>query len=357
MRALVTGATGLVGFETMDALRRAGAAEVIGTSRAHSAAEAATVAWDMAAEPPPVELREPWDVIVHSAADTRWTMEPGEARAANVDTVRALVPLVRSHTRVVHVSTAYSTGLTGSTESEDLGDYRNTYEWSKANAERLVRSTFPRFTIVRPPLIIGRSSDGRAARFTGMYTMLRAITASMVPVIVADADAYFEVVPVDAVADVIVEACWDAADGKTLIVAGGRDALRVGAAVESMTRALNAWRKARGHEPFEVPRLISRESWNRFFFPFVCDQLSARQRRILDLLSNFEPYLEVHEALEPTHPVGDVQGAIFAAARYWADAESRRASMAPRPWTAAPQADSTVREAQATAIATEGGIR
>lgn len=339
---LVTGATGLVGFETLDVLRRAGAEEVVGTSRAHSAAAAGLTAWDLAAEPPPRELRGSWDVIVHAAADTRWTMTPAEAVAANVDTVRALEPLVGPGTHMVHVSTAYSTGLRGSVESESLDDYRNSYEWSKAHAERLARDVFPQLTIVRPPLIVGRSSDGYAARFTGMYTMLRAITASMVPVIVADADAYFEVVPVDAVAAVISEASQRAGAGETLIVAGGAEALRVGPAVELMTEALNAWRQARGLEPFEVPRLISRERWERFFYPFVRDELSARQRRILSLLSNFEPYLEVHEPLEPTHQVGDLAEAIFAVARYWADTEPRRASMAPRPWTAAAGNDQTV---------------
>ncbi|HYG96315.1 MAG TPA: SDR family oxidoreductase, partial [Solirubrobacterales bacterium] len=203
---------------------------------------------------------------------------------------------------------------------------------SKARAERLVGETFARFTIVRPPLIVGRRGDGRAARFSGMYTMMRAITASLVPVVVADADAYFEVVPVDAVAGTIAEAARREGEGETLIVAGGENAPRVGGAVELMTIALNTWRAERDLAPFDVPRLISRESWDRFFFPFVRDELSARQHRILDLLSNFEPYLEVHEALEPTHPVQDLEPAIFAAARYWADAEPRRAAMSPRPW-------------------------
>lgn len=332
MRALVTGATGLVGFEVLEALRRAGAREVVGTSRPRSAAAAGIVGWDMAAEPPPADLRGPWDVIVHAAADTRWTMTPAEATAANVDTVAALEPVVGPATHLVHVSTAYSTGLTGSVESDELGDYRNSYEWSKAGAERLVHGTFPRFSIVRPPLIVGRRGDGRAVRFSGMYTMLRAITGSLVPVVVADADAYFEVVPVDAVAAVIAGAALEGGERKTLIVAGGETALRVGEAVELMTMALNGWRAERDLAPFEVPRLISRDSWDRFFFPFVRDELSARQLRILELLANFEPYLEVREALAPTHPVEGLESVIFAAARFWADAEPQRASLSPRPW-------------------------
>jgi nucleoside-diphosphate-sugar epimerase len=335
MQVLVTGATGLVGFEVMEALRLAGTEEVVGVSRKRSSVAGGTVAWDMASEPAPAELRGPWDVIVHAAADTRWTMSPADAARANVETVRALVPLVSAGTHLVHVSTAYSIGLGGDISSADLADYRNSYEWSKAHAERLVGATFDRYTIVRPPLIVGRSGDGRAARFAGMYTLLRAMSASMVPVVVADADAYLDVVPVDAVAQVLVEAAQAEGRDETWVVAGGRQAPSVATAVELMTVELNGWREERGLEPFDVPRLVSPESWKRFFEPFVRDELSPRQRSILGLLSNFEPYLEIREPLAVTHQVDGVEGAIATSVRYWADCEHRRASLAPRPWMAA----------------------
>jgi nucleoside-diphosphate-sugar epimerase len=334
VRVLVTGATGLVGFELIEALRTAGAAKVVGISRSRSSASGETVAWDMAAEPAPASLRQGWDAIVHAAADTRWTMNPDEAVKANVDTVHALEPLVADETHLVHVSTAYSVGLRGDIESTDLADYRNSYEWSKAHAERIVRTRFPQYTIVRPPLIVGRSGDGRAARFAGMYTLLRAMSASMVPVVVAAPDAFLDVVPVDAVAKVLVDTALSEGNGETLTVAAGRWAPRVEVAVELMTDALNRWRVERELEPLDAPRLVSRESWERFFLPFVRDQLSPRQRSILELLSNFEPYLAIHEPLAITHRADEIEAAISASVRYWADREPRRASLAPRPWTA-----------------------
>lgn len=336
MRVLVTGATGLVGLETIEALRLAGA-EVVGVSRARSADGSHTVSWDMAAEDPPPDLQRQWDVIVHSAADTRWTMTPSEATRANVHTVRALEPLVSPNTHLVHVSTAYSVGLRGSVASDDIADYRNSYEWSKAHAERIVQDTFREFTIVRPPLIIGRTHDGRAARFSGMYTLLRAMTASMVPVVVAEPDAYLEVVPVDAVASVLAEVVRSGGNGETLTIAGGSKAPSVERAFELMTQSLNEWRQGRNHEPFDVPRLISRDSWDRFFLPFVKDELSPRQTRVLELLSNFRPYLAIREPLSPTHQVDDVEAAISVAVRYWADTEQRQASQALRPWKAVAQ--------------------
>ncbi|MEZ5077275.1 MAG: SDR family oxidoreductase [Solirubrobacterales bacterium] len=334
MRVLVTGATGLVGLETMERLRREPDVEVVGVSRRRSATNGSIVAWDMAREPAPDELRGPWDAIVHAAADTRWTMTPEEAQQANVTTVGELVPLASAETHVVHVSTAYATGLGGSVESEDLADYRNTYEWSKAHAERLARDSFERLTIVRPPLIIGRREDGRAARFTGMYTVLRGIAASMVPVIVGDADAYFDVIPVDDLAELLTASAGEPGSGAVLTLAAGEGAPRVEEAVEAMTLALNRWREDAGCEPFDMPRLISEDSWSRFFLPFARSELSPRQLRILDLLSNFQPYMQVTSPLEPTHRVADATACIAPAVGYWAESERRMASMPPRPWKA-----------------------
>lgn len=335
MRVLVTGATGLVGFETVETLRRAELTDVVGVSRPRSAADGHAIAWDIAAEPPPADLRRRWDVIVHAAADTRWTMAPDEALRANVDTVRALEPLVGTDTHVVHISTAFSVGLRGTADSATLADYRNSYEWSKAHAERLVRETFAQTTIIRPPLVIGRRSDGRAARFAGLYTVLRAITASMMPVVVAEADAYFEVVPVDALAELIAAVAQRPGNGEVLTLAGGPQALRVETVFELMTSTLNEWREAHDLEPFDAPRLVSLDSWNRFFLPFVREELSPRQQRILKLLSNFEPYLAITEPLVATHQVSDLEPCVVTAVRYWAETEPRQASMAPRPWTTA----------------------
>ncbi len=330
---LVTGATGLVGYEVCEQLRAAGH-EVVGVSRRRSAGEG-VLAWDMAAEPPPRSLLRSWDAIVHAAADTRWTMSAEEASNANVATVGALAPLVAPRTHVVHVSTAFATGLRGSVESAELEDFRNTYEWSKAHAERLARESFARLTIVRPPLIVGRRADGRAARFTGMYTILRGIAASMVPVVVGSEEAWFDVIPVDELAALIASSLARPGEGEVLTIAAGDRAPRVEEAVGLMTAGLNDWRVERGCEPFELPRLVSEDSWNRFFLPFVRSELSPRQLRILDLLSNFQPYMVLEQPLEPTHRVDDAGAAIGPSVRYWADSEPRLAAAALRPWKAA----------------------
>jgi nucleoside-diphosphate-sugar epimerase len=331
LRVLVTGATGLVGFETYDRLRWSPAVAVTGSSRRGSELLPFVVRWHMGAEPPPPAISGPWDLIINAAADVRWSLRPEDALRANVDTVLALRPLVSPGTHVIHVSTAYVGGRRGDISSRDLADYRNSYEWSKAAAERLARDLFPRLTVIRPALVVGRRPDGRAARFSGMYTLVRGIATGTVPVIAADPQARLDLVPVDRVVDLILAAAREAA-GEVWTVAGGAAAPTVSHAVEVIMAALNGWRSARGHEPVPVPRIISPQRWNRFFRPFARDQLTARQNQMLDLLSVFEPYLAATVPLSPTHPVHGVDDCLCAAVGYWATANPRLAAMNPLPW-------------------------
>jgi nucleoside-diphosphate-sugar epimerase len=334
VRVLVTGASGLVGDAVAE--RLGPVADVVGVSRGHADSGAATVAWDMSAggDPPPA-LAGPWDAIVHAAADTRWTMSPDEAHRANVASVAALEPLVSERTHVVHVSTAYATGLRGGAESSELSDYRNTYEWSKAAAERLARRLWPRVTIVRPPLIVGRRGDGRAARFAGMFTVLRGIATSVVPAVVAREGAYFDVVPVDDLAGLIADTVADGPAGGVMTIGCGAGAPRVAEALDVMTDTLNDWRAERGLPPFGTPRIVSPQSWDRFLLPFARQHLTSRQMRILDLLANFHPYMALEEPLSTTHTVEDVEPALAASVRFWADRNPRLAAQAARPWRAA----------------------
>lgn len=341
---LVTGATGLVGSELIDQLREGGA-HVVGVSRRGDPHDPNVVAWDMSDQPAPAALHRRWDTIVNAAANTRWTMSEAEATAANVTSVRALEALVAAETRVVHVSTAYATGLRGDVESTDPADYRNTYEWSKAHAERVARETFPRLTVVRPPLIVGRRSDGRAARFAGMYTLIRGLTIGTVPAVVADSKARFDAIPVDDLCRLLAGLAADSTkvDGAVLTIAAGEAAPHVQEAIAVVVGSLNDWRAAHDHEPIECPPLIEPERWRRFHRPFVQQHLSPRQLLITELLESFEPYLALVDLLRPDIEVSDVLSCLRTSTAYWAEANPRVAALVPRPWRS-PNPETTVEE-------------
>jgi nucleoside-diphosphate-sugar epimerase len=342
-RILLTGATGVLGSEVLDALRHAGAQvpggpgvspEVVAVSTRGSPT-LGVVAWRMGAEPPPAPLgQEAFDVVVHCAADIRWNLAPEEARRGNVAPAEALAAVAGDDTHVVHLTSAFALDRAGSVQSDAVSDYRNTYEWSKAAAERLVRERFAPLTVVRTPFLVGRRADGGIARFHGFYTFVHGLATGLVPALVGEEEAYLDVVPVDDVVPVVVAAALGRRPESdvTVTIAGGEASLRAGEVLDIVYDALGEWRARRGCPPPERAPFLSPERWDRFYFPFVREHLTARQLKILSLLEHFRPYICVRQPLRPTVPVAGMGPVWRRSVLAWADAHPHSAAAVPRPW-------------------------
>ncbi|HZB48563.1 MAG TPA: SDR family oxidoreductase [Mycobacteriales bacterium] len=330
---LVTGATGVVGHDLVGTARRAGW-EVVGCSARGEAGPGGAVAWRMGAEPPPGELRRPWDVVVHAAARPKWNLDDETARQANVLPLADLAEVVGPDTHLVHVSTAYAIGRRGDTASTDRADYRNSYEWSKAEAERIVAARWPDATIVRPPLVVGRRGDGAVARFSGLYTIVRSAVAGMLPVFVAETGALSEVV---SCCD--VTACLLAAAERGPVPGGRVDVLGRGTAsattkevLDAMFVGLNRWRADQGGPLFTPPSLVTPDQWHRFYLPFARPHMTQRQRHFTDLLAEYLPYMAITEPMAVTWQVEPVLGCIEQSIVRWAETFPRLAMATPAPW-------------------------
>lgn len=338
MRILVTGATGVVGAEVVDRLRADAVSGAAVTQVARRGVDGSVLSWRIGAEPAPDELSGHWDVIVHCAASTRWTLAREEAVAANVDPLRAVLRLADRDTHLVQVSTAY---VGGARNAEDLRGaefegYRNGYEWSKAVCEEVVREEHPGpLTVVRPPLVFGRRADGVIARFSGPYTLLQALVSGMAAVVVGDAGGYAEIGPVDEVAHVIARAALSAppAVPSTETLAGGPDCLTLGCMLDVVCDTVNEFRTAHGVDPVERPPLVPNDSWNRFFLPLAEQYLSPVQNHAVKLLAMFQSYTSMSRPFEPTWKVADPAAVVAASVRHWATAKPRLALARPEPWT------------------------
>ncbi|REE95221.1 SDR family oxidoreductase [Thermomonospora umbrina] len=281
---LVTGASGVVGVELVEQARRRGW-HVVGCS---ARGGNGSVAWRMGEAEPPAELRRPWTVIVHAAARPRFDLPPDEARAANVGPLLALAPLVSPRTHLVHVSTAYATGLTGGVESADPGDFRNSYEWSKAEAERVASERYGPLTIVRPSIVIGRRSDGAVARFAGPYLLALAFGSGLLREIAGDPAALIDVVPVCAVAECLLDLAEAPRPDTTRVETvglGGR-APTLAELVNASVAAADRWLVEHGAEP--LPEI-----------PIVPITTAHEAGPLAPLL----PYLSVREPLPVSRPV------------------------------------------------------
>ncbi|MFC4467423.1 SDR family oxidoreductase [Streptomyces xiangluensis] len=334
MKILLTGSGGVVGSEVLAQLAESGEkTEVTAVTRRPSRPE--ETGWVLGTEPAPDELRQHWDVVIHSAASTRWTMTKDEAIAANVRTTEAVLELADADTHVVHISTAYVDGQEGAARDPEYGQYRNGYEWSKAESENVVRTRHPGpLTIVRPPLVFGRSTDGAIARLSGPYAMVQSLVSGLAPALVGDPDGFIEISPVDQVAEVIVAAALGAPPAGQVVetIAAGEGCLRVSDMVAVITRTINEWRDERGIAPIPLAPVIPAVHWHGFFLPLSTPHLSDVQQRAVELLSMFESYTSIPAPFEPTQKVDDPAALLARSVRWWADAKPRHAKRLPEPW-------------------------
>jgi long-chain acyl-CoA synthetase len=157
--------------------------------------------------------------IIHSAADVRFDRPLEGARAINVEGARKLVALARKAPkleRFVHVSTAYVAGTHEGIFDEDDLDvgqrFRNTYEQTKFEAERIVRSSGLPVRVVRPSIVVGEAATGWTSSFNVLYPPQRSLTRGLEDTIPGDPESILDVVPVDHVADVILLAVTDPDD-------------------------------------------------------------------------------------------------------------------------------------------------
>lgn len=134
------------------------------------------------------DLRSRVDMVIHCAASV--SFEPKEDDAiwqANVGGVAQMLDLVRgTDIPFYHVSTAYVCGdRTGVVMESDLDvgqGFKNTYERSKVESERMIQQAFAEGTakgaVFRPSIIVGASCSGKIAQFLNFYGFLKVMDAA-----------------------------------------------------------------------------------------------------------------------------------------------------------------------------------
>jgi thioester reductase-like protein len=171
--------------------------------------------------------------VVHCAASVSFTLPLEEARRINVEGTRQMVKIAtEAHERgvlkrFVHVSTAYVAGDRTGLISEHDGDvgqgFRNTYERTKLEAEQLVTASDLPAAIVRPSVIVGDSSTGWTQAFNVIYWPLQAFARGLFPRVPGDPGASLDIVPVDTVANALLELLRGPVRGGAFHVVAGAD--------------------------------------------------------------------------------------------------------------------------------------
>jgi thioester reductase-like protein len=230
--------------------------------------------------------------IVHCAATVSFVTGLADSRRINVEGTRNVLRLAERCARrgplqrLAHVSTAYVAGTHKGLFGEDQLDvaqgFRNGYERSKYEAERLVRmhaSLLPAITILRPSIIVGESSSGWTPAFNVLYVPMRAFAQRQMRVLPATPSAPVDVVPADHVADAIIELTRADDQGlHTYHLVAGEHASTVGQLMDLSARYLR-----RRPPPLVPPRLY------RAAYPLLLT-CAGKRRRALKRAGPFLPY-------------------------------------------------------------------
>ncbi|TMQ06599.1 MAG: dephospho-CoA kinase [Deltaproteobacteria bacterium] len=161
--------------------------------------------------------------IHHLAGIYFMGVDDDTAHRVNVVGTRTVIDLARDASRlerVVHWSTAMVSGDRRGTFYEDdleAGQkFRNAYERTKYEAERLVRAAMRQLpiTVVRPGIIVGDSRTGEIDKLDGPYYLMVVIATNASGVrlpLLGKSDVPLHLVPID----YVIEAAWHVARGET----------------------------------------------------------------------------------------------------------------------------------------------
>jgi nucleoside-diphosphate-sugar epimerase len=224
--------------------------------------------------------------VVHCAASVSFALGLEEARRINVGGTRhALRAAERAGARFVHVSTAYVAGRQAGRFDEDQLDcgqtFRNTYEETKLEAERLVHASGADTVVLRPSIVVGEAATGWTPSFNVLYGPLRAFDRGLLSAVPARPDGRVDVVPVDYVADAIAHVALRRPDVRgTLHLVAGEDAVTVDELVDLACAALGRERPPLAPAGDEGP---SREQLGRYapYFDMEVVFGDARSKAVL----------------------------------------------------------------------------
>lgn len=242
-------------------------------------------------------------VVIHSAADTRFSQTREEARRTNVLGTRNVLEVAaswRRPPRVCLVSTVFVSGRRAGNIPEGDCDpewgWVNAYEQSKYEAESAVQGSGLPHLICRASTIVCDTPAGSITQLNAIHGALKVCFRGLVPMLPGDDANPVDVVPCDYVSSAIAElALREDAEGATYQLAAGSDALPLG---ELFDDTYAYWASLNGRARARVRPLMTDLDTYRLFESTVLETAEPHLRRVTRALSYFAPQLAIPKVFE-----------------------------------------------------------
>jgi nucleoside-diphosphate-sugar epimerase len=269
------------------------------------------------------EITREADTIIHAAASTQFDLPEDEARRINFDGARRVLALAEeTHrrgglSRLAHVSTAYVAGRrSGRVYERELpgprGPFNNTYEKTKAEAERMLRERMGELpiTVLRPSIVVGSSDTGRTYNFNVLYFPIKLAHRGVLRWCPGRRATTLDIVPVDYVADATIHlARAGEAIGGTFHLTAGEDAIRLRRFLDIIRDHYNQERAKVGREPLPTFKIIGRWRW-RLLLWYARRRLGKLVRAQFDNFNLYLPYLLTEKIFDPSEAQRQLEGAV-----------------------------------------------
>jgi nucleoside-diphosphate-sugar epimerase len=238
------------------------------------------------------------DVVIHAAANTRFSAWGPELNEVNVEGTRRVLAFARRCPRLEQfllVSTSCVAGTSTGPVVERLEDppvaFVNPYEHTKWEAERLAAAAGLPVRIGRLSTCIGDGRNGYVHRFGAIHQSLRWLIRGLVPMVPAVVGSRVDLIATDVAARWLARAATTPVNALEVChVAAGQDAIPlrdlVDCTVAHLRNTVSGWRSGQ----IEAPVIVDVDTF-RIFERSVARSGDVLFARVLEAAGSFFPAL------------------------------------------------------------------
>ena len=240
---------------------------------------------------------------IHCAADVAWNKTLEEVTPVNIKGSLNFFDILKrtaADPRAIYLSSAYT--------SVSDWNYRNSYEESKAIAEREIKRRFPDIpiSVFSSSLVIGSTTTGEISRFHGIYPIIKFSALFDVPFFVGKKDCLVDLIPLDWTIEQLMAMVWRVAEGQPcddVVASGSKFRITLTELAQLIYRDINRYREQMGLQIKEIPPILSQRQWGfirRSIETWDIKKLPPRKFKYFEgLMESYKHYISDDTVLPP----------------------------------------------------------